>query len=412
YHEYFLADAQGVPYFAQDSATQATILADKVGLGLFDIRQQLEILPSEETKHFMARQKMRLLMTSTGFRMVMSVVADETGGFKPQLPLPAKTPLHFTLRPVNPYFDSLTESPPRPFLPAIHLLSTEGKALNGSDPINLARPLEAFQENQQYQMGELVSLAGAEKRAIRDTQTQADTDWVDLEASGYISQADRVLLPQSFCYQFPKYRSLSKATFEVLDMTNESLATLEVPVNRQKKACLDFSGNKEGSPAISPGRYQLKVTGTGFDRLHSIQLQPDLYQPQTWGIMLVSLENSAEPTSILRGGSLPDEPVKFEIRLRSRTPYWRYINKKGFHPDDEVTATEGFFDSVEEGGNVVMLVSKQPKPISQTLSPLSTPDGSSFKLFPPPQLTDLRQESDRQFADIHITPINPLITIK
>lgn len=218
---------------------------------------------------------------------------------------------------------------------------------------------------------------------------------------------DRSLLPTSFYYTFSKTDAVDNVTFVLKNNSDTTVSTLTRGNSALlSKVQLDFSNVvpvtlSSATTITEPLLHTLEVTGTnGFAKKHSILFcDQELLQPATWGLVHLQRRVTDPLFQLLdddgllitrknADGSIVSHPV-FEIRIKSRFAFWRYINNRSKKIEDNA-ALHPFLEYDAANG---LLETKRM--LNATYTPIEFIHLGTTQYLPNPGMTNLLQ-SDKQ----------------
>ena len=409
-HEYFLIDARNQDFFALNDQDRMDILNARLRQNQYNIWQYLSIEPVEESAKVLEGMHIKLVQHPVGFFLGMEVKPDGDD-FTPFIPLNNNTSFTFFLKVKDHYFKNFTSLRLKSALPAIYFFTNANPDGKKSFPA-LSVPVPSFQMNKFYEMGELAVINGNLKEALERTKSSNSSKWRNISGKGFGNEADRILLPHQFHYQFEKEQEVKQCEFTLKTLEGEELK--KIVVNRPQKiesAFLDFRQNQANEPKeIVDGLYDLELKGNnGFQEKRRIHLNSGWYNQANLGVINITNTKEDPAFSLIEplGKIRKPHPV-FEIRLRSRITFWRYqVQDKPFKLSVKAA---NYLKKVN--GSVLAL---KPRPLS--LSPLEFKSddpataGVNERIYMPnPPNASIKQEADgRIYSDIYISLIKDLI---
>lgn len=354
----------------------------------------------------MAGHRLRIHPTTGGFFAGLATKVDPVSGRRPVVLPDDKERWHFGIFPKEPLsWSGATNQRMRPNLPAIHYFSNDrpGWVAAVPAPTSLSGPV-AGRADRKYESGEIVLDAGQQFAALSTvadpTIALADPAfWLPVTDRAEATEVDRCLLPLKFTYTITPNtgEEPSSLTINLKDISGtDALPPIVRPISSgQTGTPLDFS-------ELKTGWYDLSVVGdTLYETTHRIYLDDSIYDQGAWGVIGIG-RSAVDPTlRILEadgrlrqdGGGVAEPPV-FEIRIRNRSSYRRYVA----HPTQRLPASAGF---VLDGDN--RLVTADPFPLTRFGAPLVLNGGNGPVDLPNPLPENLRPEFDgRIYSDQYL----------
>jgi len=420
-HEYYLTDKDGKTIFdlpvQQD---RLEFLAERFRSDYPSINDDLAYELPESDKS-MAALKLRVIEAYSGFR-VFTPVSEQvlTGGiraYKPSFAIPVDFPILIQLRKKSSSLDAISNSGIRQDLPARYYFTNRNLDESQVFPL-LSRALPALDNTQRYEQGELTRGGDSSIQAFF-YEKDGTGSWmpvntaIPLNEAGYISRNDRSLLPTDFNYTFDKEDNVRDATFVLKDGSNATVSNIRrrsdsalgrVSLNYSAVVPHTLSAAKTG--AVQP--YTLEVTGDNeYRQTHAIMFcEPGLLKPDTWGLVHLQPQVADSGLHLIDNdgllitrkaadGSIVPAPI-FEIRIKSRFAFWRYINNKSepildnpaLHPFMDYDASKGLFET--------------RKMINASYTPVEFSGAGMY--FPNPGRGNfLRSDAQRTYADVIVS---------
>lgn len=409
-HGYYLNQPKGKFFEAHLEKKQAELLAR------FDIRKDLSVVPTPETKKILTNRKWVFRSTHTGFFIGAEVDGTAAAGglFRPSIPLEEEIKLTFAMKAVNPFFFNytnlrLSENRHKPYYFGNEAGNNKGTALY------LSRPVEAFDPGKSYDPGDVYvddSLAPTQLfEALRKVDPGAIdvADWqAVIPVAGPVpvapfNQGDVLILsnvlyvakgatanpppdpanweerPLSHQYVTAEDRIRMLPSVFSIDITASVTPKAVLKLSAPDSGELIFSQAVEGNPFLSvfpvdlrtvpPGRYRFQLENhagtpisTACDGL--FYLDQETYNQQVFGIIELTYKPSspASPYDWIAG---PDQEIQspvYTIRFKNRSTYWRFIFNR-----DQVVADADLGELERDGTTeeTRKFRTAQPKPLIQ-----------------------------------------------
>jgi hypothetical protein len=407
-HEFYVTDSKFASVFAvADQSARLAWLSDNYDPVEPSISTDLRVCPDERTAATLKNQQMRLVPTNWGFIIAVRVTST-AAGYQPMISVPANLSLVFLLQKNNMNLDGFTDSRLSRALPALYYASNQDSPDPKTFPY-LSNAYSAYDASYPYEMGELFTVGGALQQYTADGSA---TPYTPVADSGFVSENDRLLVPLTFPYAFKPADNVTQATFTLKDASNNIVTTITMGSTAAGAALLgkvglDFTTAAAGSaPATigsggTPPLYTLEVMGNGgYSKEYRILFYPDEKQLRgIWGVIeLLPTTKTAAFDLLTSTGTLvppapppaPNHPV-FELRIKSRLAYWRYIpNADGITLATNANTT----NYLSASGNA--LVTKTPRIATYTPT-LFTTDNINYDNLPNPVYGNVLAQSGNQF---------------
>lgn len=286
---------------------------------------------------------------------------------------------------------------------------------------SLSNDTSRFVEGAAYQQGD-IALFG-----VNDTKEfYIDDDnreqWQPVKGNGFATDNDRLLVPLKFKYTFDKADEVTQSEFILRDSSGNIITSISVKdENVLQTVVLNFRDleivtlTDTAEEKIS---YSLEVTGNnGYVKTTKLFFFDDLNKVNNdiWGILQVTPKVSDSAFNLLDNagllftrktadGTINAHPI-FEIRIKSRLIFWRYINdnkkriKSTGYPTDFLNFKEG------------KLITKQPRAATY-LPTFFRKSDNTFHYLPNPVNYDMiKSEEKRLYADI-LVPESSLFPVE
>ncbi len=428
-HDYFLTTADGISFFERNEDEKKEVLTKKLAHGIYDVHTFFNVRPLGDTILRMNEYRLKMARTPLGFVVGMEVTPENQAGdtvFKPRLEVPEHITLNFSMQPKLSFFRSISTLSFGSAFPSIYYFSNKDKLeLNEATvppytSLQLTNKFKQHQPGMVHEMGALIDFGGTLREAIQRTHGSDPTHWEDIADRGYVSDADRILLPSNFTYFISKEDAVTNIEFVLEDLGGTGIKTIaKSGTEVLESVFLNFTKVDEADVAsdeIPPGFYTLKVTANaGPEIAHAVYLNEAIYDKNQLGIIAMRFDEPDSPHSLLDAGGfvktritaadvLVPHPI-YEIRFKNRRTYWRYNSETAFTAG-EVTDTNAHL-APETVANE-RLVSLKPKALTEALVPFI--NGTSLVL-PHPEISALRVEREKTFSEIFINTSNRLLNI-
>lgn len=415
-HEYYLTKKDGAVIFEKlDQLSRLEFLADEFTVERPSINDDISFEFPESFKQKYESLHLRILPTYSGCRVVVRVeeqtLSDQSVAYRPLIPLSNTLNIFILLNRKNFNIDNYSNARVQRSYSSTYFFTNLDTIGPRTFPF-LTGSIAAQDNSFIYEQGELSLLGPKIQEYYRDGNTDK---WNDVVGTGFASENDRLLLPGKFGYTFGNTINLTNAIFVLKDSNGTEVATVtENNANGIKqKISLDFSSKVKFIPIANPFQlndfiYTLEVNGNnGYNGNHKIIFANDLLADNSWGVTNIGVASVNTAFNLLANdgfifrrkntlGIWSPAPV-FEIPVKSRLAYWRFINSKGSALDVSVPLT----DYLNKENKV--LVTKKPRSLTKDCFFLRKEGSSDTVYVPNPVSPELKLESDRRlFFDIRV----------
>ncbi len=391
-HEFYVTNEDGTsPFDLDDQQDRLNFLREQYMNAKESISSDLSFEFPQSLAALYAGYSIKLLPAYSGFKVLIrvnqKVQSDGSVWFTPFASLPNDLSIHILFTRKGNAIDTYTGSRIDNRLPAIYCFSNRSLISQASFPY-LPNPVPVFRTGYEYEQGELVSFGTNDIRAFY--QDDSGDQWSMLPGGAFMNENDRLLVPGRFEYRFPLHRSITEAEF-ILNDQNGDIVTSKTFHDTEpfRKVSLDFSDkitalSIRGPGALADSIFTLQVNGNdGYINSHPLIFNNAYSSRNTWAVADINITGSDSDFNLLdedgflwkRKNPLGvwDEAPVFEIPVKSRFAFWRYINDRG----KELKLTPELDDYLvkDEGA----LLSKQPRRLTK-----------SYFLFPDDAATQTR----------------------
>ena len=407
-HEYFLTRKDGTTIFSEpNQGARLAYFSEEFINDQHPVNADIEFVFPERLQARYESLSLKVLPTYSGCRVVARVIAktlaDQSLVFAPAVALPSTEDIIILIRRKTLAYDVYTNSRVSRSLPATYLFLNADVPGPKTFPF-LTNNIPVQDATFGYEQGEL-SLSGT---TIQEYYRQGGADvWNDVTGSAFANESDRLLLPSSFEYTFPNTVNLTLASFILNDSNDNEVANIDKsdPSGLKRKVGLVFTGKVKTIPfsgnQFNDAVYTLNVTGNnGLAVTHTVLFTDDLTNTKPWGVILLRAGVTNNNFNLLANdgflfrrrdplGAWADAPV-FEIPVKSRLAYWRFIHNRGKELDVSAPLT-GY---VGKEGNV--LVTLTPRATSRSWFSLSKEMPAGTQYVPNPLDPEIKLEADRR----------------
>jgi len=357
---------------------------------------------------------LKVLPTYSGFRVSVRVIekklADQSTVYEPLVPLTNDLHIFIVALRRNSTIDHYTNTRTRTALKSTYYFSNSDVVGAKTFPF-LPNGLPVQDTSFAYEQGEL-SLNGAN---VQEFYRQGTADvFRDVPGSGFANESDRIMLHSRFDYFFPDINNLTEVTFVLKDSNGNELTTITKndAAGIRERLTIDLNAAKQlpiALPFNVDQQFQtLEVSGNnGYSATHQVIFSNELAQLNPWAVfdICTSVSNAAFNLFANDGflfrrkdplGVWSSAPV-FEVPVKSRLAYWRYINNRG----RELNISAGYNNYLDKEGKV--LVTKAPRSLAKAWLLLREEGSSNTAYAPNPTDPMIRLENDRRaFLDIRV----------
>jgi hypothetical protein len=376
---------------------------------------------------------LKLLPAYAGCKIAIEVkrqtLPDGTVVYTPKVPLPEDLNIFLLLTKINDTPDAYTNTRMKRTNNSVYYFSNENIPDGKTFP-SLSNPISAFDAALAYEQGDPASFGPNDIREFY-IDKNGNSQWLSVAGNGFVNENDRILFPRRFYYLFSAGENVTEAEVILKDKNGnpvvisrdqnggtKSKLTFK-SANPLQKIRLDFS---TGDAAFVPSSqvsddlvYMLEITDnngvTKSSRL--IFFEDDAVLRSSWAAINIKPRvvntdfNLLDNSGFLITRRMPDNSIVpapvFEIRVKSRLSFWRYIHDKknklkNEHPD---------FLFVQNDN----LVSEIPRPLTYSLTLFKKPDNSLHYLPNPLPFHPVKLESNKLYADI-VVPESDLFPLE
>lgn len=416
-HEFFVTGKDGsIPFTLSSQAQRLDFLVKNFEAEQLSVNDDLEYKFPESLAPTYENLGLKLFTTFSGFKVAVRVNISTPGDqvilYKPFEDFPQQLVIVITVTKKNNIVDRYTNTRLAPTIPAIYFFSNDKLAGEKAIPY-LTTSVPDFDNQNVYEQGELALFGSTDIRSYYNDGT-AD-QWQPIAGSGYASENDRLLVPSLFNYTFPSSSSVTQASFVLQDYNDNVVKSIPAAQpDALKQVRLQFGDQPEflssSNDPINNYLYTLNVKGNdGYSNKHKLVFADSIYTKTTWGLIGINTQTEnkdfrliAEDGFLIKRrdamGIWTQTPV-FEIPLKSRFVYWRYINNKG---------RELAFDSSSSLADYLfkedkVLLTKKPRAMAKYWLLLRNDGTTATKYSPNPDSYELQRDSKgRLCMDIRV----------
>lgn len=423
-HEYYLTSKDGKTVFALNNQTdRINFLFDQFTKGYPAINSDLEFIFPAEFEEKYQDFCLKAIPTYSGFRILIRVnqkiLPDGSLVFEPIFSLPDAFNIYILLKKRSNLVESYTHSSINNPVPSIFIFSNENITGAKTFPF-LTNPVPTFNAAYSYVQGDIASYGVNDVREYYNDGT-ADK-WENIPGSSFSNENDRLLLPLQFYYSFINNINITQATFILKDKNNNTLKTINVDsTDIIQKAFLDFSDLSDTVSIPETFTYQdilysLEVSGSnGYSATHHLIFEDNLYSRENWGVINIKTKAVNSSFNLLANdgylikrkvppGIWNEAPV-FEIPIKSKFPYWRFINDKG----SELKLAATLADYLVKEDKV--LLSKRPRSVAGNYFLLQKEGSTDTVYVPNPLNYDLKKDDKARLCFDIMVPESELFPL-
>ncbi|MEP7229811.1 MAG: hypothetical protein ABI691_06135 [Ginsengibacter sp.] len=415
-HEYYLTERDGNTIFdIPDREGRIRFLSDKLQDNYPTINDDLTYEVSSHHQNIFSGHQLKLLPTYSGFQIVVAVVEKQlTGGvkaFEPKISLPDDLAITILLLRKNSKIDTISNSNLRNSIPSCYFFSNETMLSGKTNPFLALSPAER-NLSFAYEQGNLALDSFDNMLKAYYIDKSGFDQWATVKGEGFVTEADRMVVPTRFYYSFDKNSGINSASFTLIDNNGNIVKTIEQRTpDSAMQVLLDFSEEITDTlflSGISKSMiYFLKISAdNGLYIEHNIVFSS--FMPSHCWAVVALRPNVAETeyslldndgliaTRIETNGDIVS-PRVFEIRIKSRFTFWRYLNNKQkklkanpiLNPYLEYDVQKGFMESISLR--------------NATYVPTVFKDGTTSKFLPNPSSYEiLKAENKRVYTEIPV----------
>jgi hypothetical protein len=417
-HEYYLTREDGTVVFSLASQPdRLAFLEEEFAKDNASINDDVSFEFPEKLKAGYDSSFVKLLPSYSGCRVAIRVNAhtlpDQSVVYDPFIPLDDLNiwilinRKHFA---IDAFSNTRISWPVSP----VYFFSNVNFITPGNFPF-LTTQLAATDITYPYEQGEL-SLSAGGKTQEYYRKGNADV-WDEVPGEGFAGERDRLLVPESFQYTISDVTALTELKFVLTDFaaTEVSSITISNASGVSKKSSLDFAGKIKSLPPVGSYNvneylYTLKVSGNnGYEASHAVIFSNDLLSSDAWGVIMIRLTKGSDPYNIFAAdnyirkrkdglGVWTDAPV-FEIPVKSRLAYWRFVSNKG----KELAVSAPLVNFVKKEGDIIETLKPRSLAMHSFMISKDVPMSTDTVYVPNPEFPGIKIEDDRRlFFDIRV----------
>jgi hypothetical protein len=423
-HEYYLTGSEGQTIF--DQALQddrISFLQQQFINDNRSVNQDIEFVVPEMLQDMFKNYHLRIVPSYFGFKLAVRCVRkklpDNTTVFEPFIPLPADLSIFILLRAKN-NINSFSSVPIEKPLQSAYFFTNDNFPGPRAFPF-LASAVPAFDAARTYEQGELASFGISGIKVFLNNG--AADPWLTLNGTGYVNEADRMLVPLRFNYNFPAGSNITDVSFTLEDSASNEVKKITAIADEPiKSVSLDFHTEQNTVKTIPSGAvaadsfYTLTISANGYFRTFMLLFADDALNisQYTGAICLkptvpVAAFNLVDSAGLLHTRINPDTtkvPVPvFELWMKSRLVYWHYRNNERKNIKLMIDTQDVL--AYDNG----ILITKDPHPLSYQPILLKKPD-ATFQYLPNPMPGEpVNVVNSKQFINI-LVPASKLFPLE
>jgi len=413
-HEFYLTNPDGSSIFGAASAiARDSFLQDFSDRSQRSINSDIDYVVPFVSQQLFKNYRLKLIRTYSGFKIATEVHRTTDSGKIAYAPVASPPPglaIPILLTRTNSDFDTYTNRRLSPAFDGVYYFSNGISTGVKTFPF-LTNPIPAQSATVGYEQGELSQLAGVVSAFYIDGG--GVKKFANVVGKNFLNEADRTLVSPSFQYYFTPADNVKNAVFTLTDKANQTVYTNTVNSTDPIRAVLlrvnELKPNGDKNINTVPASvtdnedavvYTLTVTGDGgYNKTYKLVfLQSALAATGAMGMINIinqpgnAAYNLIDNKGLLiarynTDGTVAIAPPVFEIWIKSRFSFWRYINDQGKLLKDSYPAVLKL-----TGNNLVSLA-----PQSHSYAPIPV---QAQKLPNPKVFYPIKPEGQQIFADI------------
>lgn len=422
-HEFYVTSKDGKNVFSLVSqADRINFLLDQFSRGVPSINNDLEFTFPEKLEDQYKSQYLKILPSYSGFKIAIRVnqkiLADTSLVYEPFVPLPDDFNIFVQLKKTSDRVGSITNSGLSP-VPAMNIFSNENISGAKTFPF-LTNSISAFDGAHLYAQGDIASYGVND---IREYYNDGTADhWETVAGGAFATENDRLIVPLRFYYSFFNDSNITAATFILKDHNGNAIKTINVNApDFIQKTLLDFSDLADAVSMpdnfLYPNiMYSLEVSGSnGYSKTHILVFNDSFYGRDYWGIINLKtkvtnpLFNLLANDGYLNKRQVPpgiwNEAPIFEIAVKSKFPFWRFINEKG----SELKLAPALMDYLFKENKI--LLSKRPRAVADGYFLLQKEGSTDTVYVPNPLNYDLKKDDKKRLVLDVVVPESDLFPL-
>ncbi|MDH7460645.1 hypothetical protein QEG73_05125 [Chitinophagaceae bacterium 26-R-25] len=418
-HEYYLTDKNNTSLFDSNLSNDDYLL-EMFGLDVPSVSKNFVYEVPDMMPNIFQNYQLRIVPEYAGFsvmaRVTQTTLPDQTKAYKPFVKLPDDLNIIIQLTATNQLINAVTNRRINKAIPTAYYFTNEDLDTAKVFP-ELTGMVPDHDESYSYEQGELFMDSGSIKLFYFNGTTAAS---LPVNGSSYASSTDEIIAPLQFVYKFDDSDIVTSAVFTLNDHAGVTVRTFKIANNQPfRNVQLNFThdqstknGVPEASIQVLPGSantqenaYTLNVV-VNNDKSYSHKLMFYEYRTSVpWALISIKPVVANEEFCLYDtdgfiryrknpDGSVVSAPV-YEVRVKSRNTFWRYINDENKKLDPR--GTQLAIDFLQAEGN--NLITKKPRDISF----LATSFGADKYLPNPENDGRIKIENGKFYSDIAVS---------
>jgi hypothetical protein len=420
-HEYYITDVDGRTMFDEpDQLKRLSFLRDAFANERESVNKDIDFQFPEISNEVNNTYNLKLIPTYSGFKVLtrvnQKVQTDNSLLYEPYVSFPDDLSICIKLSRKNSQFDQYTNSKINRPVPSVYFFSSENLTGVKTFPY-LTNVIQPIRLDYLYEQGEL-AFSGTDVVAFYKDRNGADA-WLPVKGSFFATENDCLMVPAKFKYSFATGSNVTQADFVLKDKEGNEIKKISISSSSfLTNTQLDFSQEVNELTLRSANSlpdliYTLEVTGNNsYQYTTPIIFSDELYDRSVWAIIMIQPVATNTQFNLIgndgfllkrrnAGGVWTDPPV-FEIPIKSRISYWRYVNNKG-KKLDLIPDLVGYLFKKTEIEELGLLQTIQPRSVSKCYFLLTNNTGTETKYLPNPINYDgVLDKSGRICFDINI----------
>lgn len=416
-HEYYLTNYDGKNIFENNAVNRQEFLKNKLRDSQKAITDDVYFSVPALAQKVFDDYHLKLLTTYSGFKVAIEVkkVALAAGriGYEPLVSLPDRLNIPILINRRNHFIDGFTNRAMSRTINTAFYFSNNNLPKPKKAPF-LTNEITDYEAAANYEQGNIARFAADDVRIFYKDILGVNR-WLAIPPGNYMNENDCLLVEPSFYYTFLASDNVQQATFTLKDNYNTVIQTVYAKGNTDvlKKVSLNFSDSQIRTlPEAELSNnmiYNLEITGSnGYNKNQSliflndegdfrnvfgmVNINPVVSNPEfklTDAQGLIITKRNADNSILV------NHPI-FEIWIKSRFSFWRYVNDRGLALKNDIHTDYLTFDNGR-------LVSKEPRTHSYTPTLYRKPVNITYYLPNPVLHKESIAENKRLYTEIMVT---------
>ena len=422
-HEFYVTSKDGKNAFDLVNQTdRINFLLNQFSKGVPSINNDVDFIFPIDLEEQYKSQYLKIIPSYSGFKIAIRVnqkiLPDTSLVYEPFVPLPDDFNIFVQLKKTSDRIGSITNSGLNP-VPAMNIFANENVSGAKTFPF-LTNSISAFDGAQLYTQGDIASYGLNDTREYYNDGTIGQ--WENVSGGAFATENDQLVVPVRFYYSFFNDSNITGATFILRDHNSNVVKTINVSASDFiQKTLLDFS---DVSDVVSmPGifvypnvMFSLEVSGSnGYSKTHTLIFNDSYYGHDYWGVINLKTKVTNPLLNLLANdgylnkrrvppGVWNEAPV-FEIAVKSKFPFWRFINEKGGELKLAPSLTDYLFKENK------ILLSKRPRSVADGYFLLQKEGTTDTVYVPNPLNYDLKKDDKERLCLDIVVPESDLFPV-